>query len=62
MFNRAWLPTVAAAGLIFVTAFTAACGSSNPKPQMPAPAPPPVARRRGRAPKAPAPDPDYRSD
>ena len=34
MFNRAWLPTVAAAGLIFVTAFTAACGSNNPKPQV----------------------------
>ena len=41
MTNRAWLPTVAAAGLMFVTALTAACGSSNPKPQVPA-APPAV--------------------
>ncbi len=51
MTNRAWLPTVAAAGVICATAFTAACGSSNPKPQLPAP-PPPVA-----AAPAPAPVP-----
>ncbi len=57
MFNRAWLPTVAAAGLIFVTAFTAACGSNNPKPQVPAPPPPPVAQAPVVTPKAPAPDP-----
>jgi len=57
MFNRAWLPTVAAAGLIVVTALTAACGSSNPKPQMPAPAPPSAAPAPVVAPKAPAPDP-----
>ena len=49
MTNRAWLPTRAAAGVICATAFTAACGSSNPKPQLPAP-PPPVAA-------APAPKP-----
>jgi membrane-bound lytic murein transglycosylase D len=55
MFNRAWLPTVAAAGLIVATAFTAACGSSNPKPQVPAPAP--VAQVPLGPPKAPAPDP-----
>ena len=61
MFNRAWLPTVAAAGLIFVAAFTAACGSSNPKPQMPAasaavrhPARP---RRSWRKPRLPIPLP-----
>jgi membrane-bound lytic murein transglycosylase D len=35
MMNRAWLPMVAAAGVIVVTAFTAACGS-NPKAQVPA--------------------------
>ncbi len=56
MLNRAWLPTVAAAGLIFVTAFTAACGSSQPKPQLPA-APPPVAPAPVVVPQAPAPDP-----
>ena len=49
MTNRAWLPTVAAAGVICATAFTAACGSSNPKPQLPAP-PPPVAAAPARAP------------
>jgi membrane-bound lytic murein transglycosylase D len=39
MINRAWLPTVAAAGLVFVATLTAGCGS-NPKPQVPAPPPP----------------------
>ena len=39
MFNRAWLPNAAAAGLILVSALTAACGSSNPKPVVPAPPP-----------------------
>ncbi len=39
MFNRAWLPNAAAAGLILVSAVTAACGSSNPKPVVPAPPP-----------------------
>ena len=40
MMNRAWLPTVAAAGLALASTFAAACGSSNPKPQVPAaPAP-----------------------
>jgi len=57
MFNRAWLPTVAAAGLIVVTGFTAACGSNNPKPQVPAPPPPPVAQASVATPRAPAPDP-----
>ncbi len=55
MTNRAWLPTVAAAGVICATAFTAACGSSNPKPQLPAP-PPPVAAAPAQAP-APQPPP-----
>ena len=43
MFNRAWLPTVAAAGLIVVTAFTAACGSK----QSQAPGPGAAATARG---------------
>jgi membrane-bound lytic murein transglycosylase D len=52
MMNRAWLPTVAAAGLIVVTAFTAACGSSNPKPVVPAP--PPVVPVTAAVPPPPA--------
>jgi membrane-bound lytic murein transglycosylase D len=51
---RAWLPTMAAAGLICVTTLTAACGS-NPKPQ--APTPPPVARAPLPAPKSQPTDP-----
>jgi len=39
MINRAWLPTVAAAGLVSFTTLTAACGGGNPKPQVPS-APP----------------------
>jgi membrane-bound lytic murein transglycosylase D len=50
MMNRAWLPATAAAGLICITALTAACGGSNPKPQVPS-APPPV------VPAAPVPPP-----
>ena len=57
MTNRAWLPTVAAAGVICATAFTAACGSSNPKPQLPAP-PPPVAAAPAQAPVPPPPPSD----
>ena len=56
MMNRAWLPTVAAAGLIVVTAFTAACGSSNPKPVVPAP-PPPVVPAPAAVPPPPPADP-----
>jgi len=56
MMNRAWLPTVAAAGLIVVTAFTAACGSSNPKPVVPAP-PPPVVPAPAAVPPSPPADP-----
>ena len=57
MTNRAWLPTVAAAGVICATALTAACGSSNPKPQLPAP-PPPVAAAPAQAPVPQAPPSD----
>ncbi len=40
---RAWLPTTAAAGLVFVATLTTGCGS-NPKPKTPAaPAPSPAA-------------------
>ena len=60
--NRAWLPTVAAAGLVLVSAFTAACGSSNPKPQIPAAKPAPAAAAaRGRS-AAPASRSHHRSD
>ena len=53
MMNRAWLPKVAAAGLILVTAFTAACGSSNPKPQLPSATPPVVPAIAAVAPSLP---------
>ncbi len=57
MMNRAWLPTVAAAGLVFVTALAAGCGSSNPKPEVPAPPPPPVVPAPVVPPPPPPPDP-----
>ena len=57
MVNRAWLPTVAAAGLVFVATFTAGCGSSNPKPQVPAPPPAGHAPVRPVPPPPPPPDP-----
>src|SRR5262245_28882567 len=54
MTYRAWLPTVAAAGLVFATTPSAACGS-NPTPQTPpAPSPSPAAPT---APAPPTPDP-----
>jgi membrane-bound lytic murein transglycosylase D len=56
MMNRAWLPTVAAAGLTVVTAFTAACGSSNRKPVVPA-SPPPVVPAPATIPPPPPADP-----
>ena len=42
MIIRAWLPTVAAAGLVLLTTLTAACGAGKPKPQVPS-APPQAA-------------------
>jgi membrane-bound lytic murein transglycosylase D len=54
MHHRAWLPTVAAVGLVLASTLTAACGS-NPKPQTPA-APPPAAAAPAPA-QTPAPDP-----
>ena len=56
MVNRAWLPTVAAAGLVFVATFTTGCGSSNPKPQVPAP-PPAATSVHPVVPPPPPPDP-----
>ncbi len=42
MISRAWLPNVAAAGLLLFAAATTGCGG-NPKPNVPAPAPTPSA-------------------
>ena len=57
MVNRAWLPTVAAAGLVFVATFTTGCGSSNPKPQVPAPPPAATSVHPVVPPPPPPPDP-----
>jgi membrane-bound lytic murein transglycosylase D len=53
MSSRAWLPSVAAAGLVFVATLTTACGG-NPKPQTPTP---PAAATPAPSPQAPKPQP-----
>lgn len=57
MIKRAWLPTVAAAGLVSVTTLTAACGPGNPKPQVPSAPPKPAIPAPVVAPQPPPPDP-----
>jgi membrane-bound lytic murein transglycosylase D len=55
MINRAWLPTVAAAGLVLVTTLTAACGAGKPKPQVPSATPQAAAPVPAVVPKPPPP-------
>jgi membrane-bound lytic murein transglycosylase D len=56
MSSRAWLPSVAAAGLVLVATLTTACGG-NPKPQTPTPPAAAVPAPPPQAPKSQPPDP-----